>query len=166
MDYEITTNHITSKRYVYIGLTEWQEMIKKDIRDCILNEFVHNNIRDNEGNILFRASDYLTNTIQPLRKKYTREEEASEMDKFLGINKKVIFDSENYEKEKEQIVNDLVLTIFSKICESNLGPNKKVTSTKRITASGGSLTVNITKEVEQLDLLRGDLIEITLKRIC
>lgn len=40
-----------------------------------------------------------------------------------------------------------------------------VIATKMISKNGCSLTINITKEVKQLGLDRGDFIEVTIKKI-
>lgn len=43
--------------------------------------------------------------------------------------------------------------------------NGSLTTTKMITKNGTSLTINITKEIKQLGLERGDYIEVTIRRI-
>ena len=41
---------------------------------------------------------------------------------------------------------------------------EEITTTKMITKNGTSLTINITKEIKQLELDRGDLIEVTISK--
>ena len=41
---------------------------------------------------------------------------------------------------------------------------EEITTTKMITKNGTSLTINITKEIKQLELDRGDLIEVTIRK--
>lgn len=43
--------------------------------------------------------------------------------------------------------------------------NGALTTTKMITKNGTSLTINITKEIKQLGLDRGDYIEVTIRKV-
>lgn len=40
---------------------------------------------------------------------------------------------------------------------------EEVKATKKLTQSGGSLVINVTKEAQALGLFRGDLVDITVK---
>lgn len=43
--------------------------------------------------------------------------------------------------------------------------NGSLTTTKMVTKNGTSLTINITKEIKQLGLERGDFIEVTIRKL-
>lgn len=40
----------------------------------------------------------------------------------------------------------------------------QITTTKKLTQSGGSLVINVTKEAQALDLKRGDYVEVSVKK--
>lgn len=40
----------------------------------------------------------------------------------------------------------------------------KITTTKKLTQSGGSLVINVTKEAQAIGAVRGDLLEVSIKR--
>lgn len=40
----------------------------------------------------------------------------------------------------------------------------EIKATKKLTQSGGSLVINVTKEAQALDLKRGDYVEVSVKK--
>lgn len=76
--------------------------------------------------------------------------------------------AEDMTYEDALLTEKLLVPIFEQmrdLLREAIPRDRAVTSTKRIRLNGNSLTITITEEVAMLGLGRGDLVEVTLKRV-
>ena len=122
IEYENYCNGIVSNHHLtYEGNADWAQMLRRDIEYTIRNNFIHNTIRDKDGNLLFSAHEFITGTANPIRKKHTSEVPIAEYERWLypGQETHTIRDDEAIRAEMEPIIEQIINEVFIKICESN-----------------------------------------------
>ena len=105
MKYEISANQLTSNQTINTDVEGWEDRVKRDIRNCIKNEYCHNYIKTADGEMLFYARDYLYTVVKPLREKHGVAGWMTETDE--------------YRAEKNSIIESMVNEIFARLMEAD-----------------------------------------------
>ena len=99
--YETSTNHIISRPIVNTDADGWEERVRRDIRHCIENEFIHNYIKDTNGNKVFDMYPHIAK-MHELRKKH-------------GVTS-WMNETPDYKFEKKVLVGSVVEDVFARLC--------------------------------------------------
>lgn len=154
----------------------WNKLIELKVREVLRNGHIHNRIV--VGNkVLFSERD-LTSIRKDIFDSYTTYREYTEEERFLNLDRNAdgsvrkmcaVTDREQLRKAYDELEENITKEITKElvdILDGYLCRTKDVlTTTKRVSASGGALKISITPECNALGIGVGDYVEITIRRV-
>ena len=155
-------------------LLGWNKLIEQKVRDVLHNGHIHNKIAI--GNVvLFRERD-ISSMRDEIFESCTTYREYTEEEKFLNLNLNAdgsiskLRPMTNWDellKGYKELEDNLAKKITREIVDILENPYRDtvLTTTKRVSASGGALKISVTPECNALGIGVGDYVEITIRRV-
>lgn len=172
--FTIVCGGVEQRVNVNTSLDGWSKFVENRVRDVLHNGHIHNKIA--VGNVvLFRERD-ISSMRDEIFESCTTYREYTEEEKFLNLNLNAdgsisklrpMTNWDDLLKGYKELEDNLAKKITGEIVDILENPYRDtvLTTTKRVSASGGALKISVTPECNALGIGVGDYVEITIRRV-